>query len=542
MVGDALDGAFLPPRSPGAVVIECHSPMNEGERARSGAAPSGVFGRKRQEHMKIVFLNPPFKGRFSRASRSPAVTKGGTLYYPIWLAYAAGVAEQTGHEVLLLDAPARGWDASQTHRLIAAFAPGLVVVDTSTPSIYADAAFAAAVKTHTPGAHVSLVGTHPSALPEESLQLDARLDSICLGEYDYTVRDLAAALEADDALHAVQGLVFRERRHGGATTSIIRNAERERIDALDALPFVSAVYKRHLRPKDYFFAAAAYPMVMIITGRGCPFRCFFCVYPQVFHGRRYRGRSPENVAAEFAYIAQEFPEVREIGVEDDCFTADKPRARRICELLVAQCNALPWYCNVRGDLDEDLLRLMKQAGCRLVTVGFESGDEAILKAMRKGETVSQYRRFVKAARKVGVLVHGCIMTGNPGETPETLAASYKFATAMNCDSMQFYPLYVYPGTEAYAWAKDAGYLSTEAYDQWLTPEGLHDCVLNLPDYPGAEMMRLCDMYLQRYHLRPAYLVHKLAQAVRHPREGYRSLKSGKTLLVKMLRGQMGRSR
>ncbi len=487
--------------------------------------------------MRILFLNPPFKGRFSRASRSPAVTKGGTLYYPIWLAYATGVAELAGHEAMLLDAPARGWDAAETLRRIHAFSPQLVVADTSTPSMSSDAAFVASIKECVPDAHLNLVGTHPSALPEAALQLDARLDSVCVGEYDYTARDLAAALEGKRPLHDVEGLVFRDRVSGD--NEIVRNTEREKIEDLDAIPFVSSVYQKHLRPEDYFFASAAYPMMMLITGRGCPFRCFFCVYPQVFHSRRYRGRSPENVAAEFAFIAKTFPHVREIGIEDDCFTADKQRARRICELLIAQGNRLRWYCNVRGDLSEDLLRLMKQAGCRLVTVGFESCDEAVLKAMRKGETVQRYRAFAKATRKAGILVHGCIMTGNPGDTPETLAVSYAFAKEMDCDSMQFYPLYVYPGTEAYDWAKENGYLTTEDYDQWLTPEGLHNCVLDLPSYPGTEMIRLCDDYLQRYHLRPTYLVRKLVQAMRSPSEGYRSLKSGITLLRKMLGGQMG---
>lgn len=482
--------------------------------------------------MKVLLLNPPFKGRFSRSSRSPAVTKGGTLYYPIWLAYAAGVMDSAGHDVLLLDGPAKEWSDRETLRRIKDFGPDLVVVDTSTPSIYSDAKFAGRVKDLT-GAHVTLVGTHPSGLPEETLQLDPRVDSICLGEFDYTVRDLAAALEAGNSPASVAELVWRD------GDDIKRTAKRSKIENLDDIPFVSSVYKRFLDPADYFFAAASYPMMMIMTGRGCPFRCFFCVYPQVFHSRRYRGRSPQNVADEFAYIAREFPQVREIGIEDDCFTADKKRAAAICELLIRQGNVLPWYCNVRGDLDYTLLALMKRAGCRLVTVGFESGRQDILDAIHKGETVSKYREFARDARRAGVLVHGCIMTGNPGDTPETLRESYEFAREINCDSMQFYPLYVYPGTEAFAWAEENGYLKTRDFSKWLTPEGTHDTVIDLPGFPGAEMMRLCDDYLKRYHLRPSYLLMKAIQAVRSPREGYRSLKSGVTLISKILHGHMG---
>ncbi|MDC0335724.1 B12-binding domain-containing radical SAM protein [Pseudodesulfovibrio sp.] len=485
--------------------------------------------------MNVLMLNPPFKGRFSRSSRSPAVTKGGTLYYPIWLAYAAGVVDAAGHEVLLLDAPAKEVSDEETLRRVTEFKPDLVVVDTSTPSIYSDVDFAGRVKDAT-GAHVALVGTHPSALPEETLELDGRVDSICLGEFDYTVRDLADALEKGKSPNTVAGLACR------VDGVIKRTAQRDKIEDLDEVPFVSSVYERFLDPADYFFAAASYPMMMLMTGRGCPFRCFFCVYPQVFHSRRYRGRSPQNVADEFAYIAREFPQVKEIGIEDDCFTADKKRAAAICELLIEQGNELAWYCNVRGDLDYDLLVLMKKAGCRLVTVGFESGRQDILNAINKGETVTKYKAFAKAARKAGVLVHGCIMTGNPGDTPETLRESYEFACEINCDSMQFYPLYVYPGTEAFTWAEDNGYLKTRDFSKWLTPEGTHDTVIDLPGFSGSEMMRLCDEYLKKYHLRPSYLVMKMAQAVRSPREGYRSIKSAGTLFSKIMQGQMGGAR
>ena len=232
------------------------------------------------------------------------------------------------------------------------------------------------------------------------------------------------------------------------------------------------------------------------------------------------------------------PEVREVGIEDDCFTANPKRVQRICELLIERGNRLPWYCNVRGDLNYELLKLMKQAGCRLVTVGFESGSQRVLDGMRKGETVERYRQFAKDARRAGIMVHGCIMVGNPGDTKETLRQSYEMAKVLNCDSMQFYPLYVYPGTEAYIWAKENGYLRTEDFSKWLTEEGLHNCVLSTPELSAEEMVSLCDHYLKRYHLRPGYIAFKLLQALRHPAEGYRTFKSAKVFFSKLLSGQL----
>jgi radical SAM superfamily enzyme YgiQ (UPF0313 family) len=478
--------------------------------------------------MKIFFLNPPFKGRFSRTSRSPAVTSGGTLYYPLWLAYAAGVAEQAGHEICLLDAPADGLSRDRVLEDARAFEPALAVLETSTPSIYSDAAAGEALKNAVPGCFVILVGTHPSALPEETLALSPVLDGVAVGEYDYIVRDLAAALQHGTDLAAVSGLVFR--RNGG----IVRNAERAKIENLDELPFVSSVYKKHLKHRNYFFAAAKYPMVMIITGRGCPFHCFFCVYPQTIHGRRYRARSPENVVAEFEYIKVNFPDVKEIGIEDDCFTANRGRVREICRLLIERKVGMAWYCNVRGDVDYEILQQMRQAGCRLVTVGFESSDQTVLDQMHKKEKVENYYSFAVDARHADIMVHGCLMCGTPGDSPETQEVNYRFAEKINCDSMQFYPLYVYPGTEAWRWAKEKGHLRTENFSAWLRADGSHNCVLDMDTMSAEDMVAICDHNLRRYHLRPRYIMTKFLQAIRDPEEGLRSLKSGWIFLKKIL--------
>jgi len=482
--------------------------------------------------MNLLFFNPPFKGRFSRTSRSPAVTKGGTFYFPIWLAYAAGVAEQSGHRIRLYDAPADRLAVSDVFTLLGDFQPDILVVDTSTPSIYSDAKTAEKFKEQFKDIFVVLVGTHPSALPEQVIEINPCIDAVAVGEYDYTIRDLAKTIELKQPLETVDGLVFRKNE------KIVKNPERNKIENLDALPFVSSVYRKYLDYKNYFFAAANYPMVMIMTGRGCPHRCFFCVYPQVFHSRRYRVRSPENVVDEFEYITNNFPKVKEIGIEDDCFSANRSHVRKICELIIERKIRIKWYCNVRGDLDYELLKLMKQAGCRLVTVGFESSSQQVLDNMNKGEKVERYYRFAKDARRAGILVHGCIMVGNPGDNRKTLEQSYEFSKKINCDSMQFYPLYVYPGTEAYVWAKDNGYLKTTDFSQWLTKEGLHNCVLNTPELSSEEMVFLCNDYLKKYHLRPGYIWKKLCQAVMDPWEGFRTFKSATVFLSKIISGSM----
>lgn len=469
--------------------------------------------------MNVALINPPFRGRFSRSSRSPGVAKGGTIYYPIWLAYAAGVLEAAGFRVKLLDAPAMGWNMRDVLAAVEDARPRMVVLDTSTPSIGSDLAAGAAVKARFPESALVLVGTHVTVLAEDILRAHPHVDAVARREYDYTLRDLARALQGGRPQGSVAGLSFRE------SGRPIHNPDRPAIENLDELPFVTDVYRRHLDIGRYYFAAARHPMVMTVTGRGCPHRCAFCLTPQTLHGRRYRPRSPENVVEEFERIAREMPRVREVGLEDDTFTADRGRAREISERLIRKSLRLKWYCNVRPDVDLETLRLMKRAGCRLVTAGFESGSQEILDRMNKGLRLETMRRFAADAGKAGLLVHGCIVLGYPGETRQTIRESLAFARELGCDSMQFYPLYVYPGTEAFARAEAEGLLSTTDYSRWVNEDGTHNCVLDLPGLPAEALLRAGDEALRRYHFRPGYLARKLKQSLFSPPEGWRTIKS-----------------
>ena len=159
--------------------------------------------------MKVLTLNPPFLPRYSRQSRSPCVSKGGTFYMPYFLAYATGVLEKNGFAVSLIDAVAKQWSSDETVEFAKQLNPNLVVVDTSTPSIFNDVEIAYKIKNAVNGAHVSLVGTHPTASPEETLKMSANIDSVCRGEYDYTVLDLARKIESGGDLRTVDGISFR---------------------------------------------------------------------------------------------------------------------------------------------------------------------------------------------------------------------------------------------------------------------------------------------------------------------------------------------
>jgi len=471
--------------------------------------------------MKILLLNPPFLPKYSRNSRSPSVTKAGTIYYPIWLSYATGVLENEGFEVKLVDGPAQKLALEDVIKIAKEFAPEMIVVDTSTPSIYNDVKVAAKLKKAT-GAFVVLVGTHVSALPKETLKLDKNIDAVTIHEYDYTLLELARSIEEKKGLRDVKGIAFRGKRG-----KIFVNQPREMIENLDELPFASAVYKKHLNIRDYFYSSANYPMVMIITGRGCPFRCIWCNWPQVFQGHKYRLRSAENVVEEFKYIVENLSEVKEVGIEDDTLTADIDRVRKICNLLIEKGinKKIKWYANVRVTLDLVTMRIMKEAGCRVLIPGYESGVQELLNNAHKGITLEQSREFAKNAKKAGLFVHGCFIIGLPGETKETARRTIEFAKELDPDDAQFFPLIVYPGTEAYEWAQKNKYLITNDFSKWNTKEGWLNCLVSRPGLTNKEVFELSNQAKLEFYLRPKYFFKTLKEMLTSWSETMRVLKA-----------------
>ncbi|MBN2189531.1 MAG: radical SAM protein [Chitinispirillaceae bacterium] len=479
--------------------------------------------------MRILALNPPFLPRFSRESRSPAVAKSGTLYYPMWLAYAAGYLEKNGHDVRLIDAAAAGLSRTDVVALAKEFNPALAVVDTSTPSIYSDIETTAALKAALPSLVTVLVGVHVSALPLETLGISPLIDAVAFGEYDATLADLAVKLEKDGkndgVLRTVAGLAFH-----ASTGEAVKNVPRPAIEDLDGIPYVSAVYRKHLDISPYFYGHSRYPLVVLVTGRGCPFHCTYCVIPQTLMGHRYRKRSIASVVGEFRYIADNFPDVKEIMIEDDTLTADKDRCREFSRaLLAAGAASIPWSANSRADVDYETLHAMRRAGCRLLCVGFESGDQAILDNIKKSLTIDRIRSFIADARRAGILVHGCFMVGNRGETPQTLEKTLSFAKELNPDTAQFFPIMVYPGTADYRYFRDNKWVVSEDFSKWLTADGLHSSVVSRPDLTYETLVAFCDRARREFYLRPRYMFSKALQIVVYPGEAKRVFKAAITL-------------
>lgn len=490
--------------------------------------------------MNVCFINPPFKseyGKFSRESRSPSIGHSGVLYYPLWLINAAAVAKKNGFDITFIDAPAKRMNREETLKKTSEITndPKLFVLDTSTPSIYSDVEFGAILKDKYPNSKIMLVGTHPSATDMETLNINDKIDIIARREYDYIVLEVAKSLKYGKNLKNVKGITYRDSKG-----EIHRNENMDLIEALDDIPFASKFIKEYLDEYDYVFPAASFPAIQIFTGRGCPARCNYCVYPQTLHGHKYRLRSAQNVVDEFQYIADNFPNVKEVVIEDDTFTILKDRVIEICQLLIDKKlnKRLKWLCNARVNLDYETMKIMKKAGCRLIIPGVESYNQNILKNICKGTTLKQIDDYMKNAKKAGLLVHACYMVGNEGETRETMENTLNAALRFKTDSAQFFPLIPYPGTIAYNWAKENGYI-TGKYEDYLQEDGTLNCVINTPELSSKELVDFCAYARRKYYMRPWYFLHRIKVGIAHPSDFKRSIKAFLRLKDSLLKHTKG---
>lgn len=463
--------------------------------------------------MKIYFLNPPYFPHFGRGMRWQDTGRGGTLYYPIWLSYATAVAEQE-HEVKLVDAPAKNLSRKDVVDDVKRFKPDLIVMDSSFPSMKNDIGVADEIKEEY-DAKIALVGPPASQFPDDILHNG--IDIAARYEYDFTIKEIADRMACSESLEDVSGISYK------ANGKVIHNPDREftSSEELDKIPFVSKVYKKHLNIKDYFLGSSLYPEVQIFTGRGCPYLCTFCAWTQTLMGRKYRTRSIVNVLAELEWI-QDNLDVKEVFFEDDTFTINKKRVLDFCKGYREKGLDITWACNARVGLDYETMKEMKKSNCRLLIVGYESGNDEILKNIKKGSKVEEIRQFARDARKAGLLVHGDFIIGLPGETKETIEETRKLIKEVRPDLLQVSVASPFPGTEFYEWCRENGYLLTDDPNEYLDEQGHQKAIISYPWLSSEEITRAVDAILKDYYMTPGYIPLALNQVFR--RHGFEEAK------------------
>ncbi|MBN1355652.1 radical SAM protein [bacterium] len=427
--------------------------------------------------MNVVLVNSPWihdRERYSvkaGARWAHVRSRRKTIPYypfPFAMAYATAQLQRNGYRARLLDAVALEMDTSQTLDEIHRFQPGLVVIETSTPSVAMDLEFARLVRGRL-DSEIVYSGPHATALPEEVLEEGPGI-AVLRGEYDFTLLELAEALKNQRSLKDIEGISWRDGE------MVRNNPDRPLIQDLDALPYPvrdELPMNRYTDP-----SCKLYPNVSIITSRGCPFKCIFCLESTVlFHSPSFRRRDPDKVVDEMEFVVQNY-DAREIYFDDSSFTADVNHARAVSRAIIDRGLKIAWSCMADARVDYDTLKMMRQSGCTGLKYGVETADPDLMKTIRKKLDLERVRRFADDCRKLGLYTHGTFMFGLPGETRRSIERTLEFAFSLNCTTAQFSVATPFPGTEFYEMAKRNGWLIT---DDWSMYDGGESPVVSYPE-------------------------------------------------------------
>ena len=462
--------------------------------------------------MKTLLLNPPSFPQFDggASSRWPASREIASYWYPVWLAYPAGMIKESR----LLDAPPLEVTPEQTVEISKDYE--LIALYTSTVGFKNDVRLAEKMKDAKPDLKIAFVGPPVTTQPEQALKASCAIDFVVRKEIDYPLSEFAEGKKLEE----IAGVSFKK------DGKLIHNPDRPPLHDLDGLPFASEVYKRDLDITKYNVPFLLHPYIAFYTSRGCPALCTFCLWPQTISGHPWRTRGIENVTAEVKLAWELFPNLKEIFFDDDTFAWGKRRTIALCEKLKPLKTT--WSCTSRVHTDYETLKAMKESGCRLLIVGFESGDPQILKNIKKGATVERAIEFMKDCKKLGILVHGDFIIGLPGETPETIKRTIKFAEQLDCETIQVSIAHSYPGTDFDDWLRNNNFLT----DDEMSDEVGHQ--LPTIQYPGlsrTEIVEAVEYFYDRYYFRPRIIFRIVRGAMFNGHERKRLYKEAKEFLA-----------
>jgi anaerobic magnesium-protoporphyrin IX monomethyl ester cyclase len=473
--------------------------------------------------MRVCLINPP--------RIQPKLWGKPSAFQPLDIAYVAAVLEKE-HEVKIIDCPTEGWKNLQEidgvkYRLgltkeeiaqrIRQWEPNLVVITVPFSGWWRTAFEAAsAVKSVNKEIKVSLIGLHPSAKPLDSLA-HPNIDYVVIGEPEETVAELAKILEKEKNpnLKKVKGIGFTKEGE------VIITQPRPVIEDLDSLPFPA----RHLLPMKELFEAIKKtpirgeirkPCARVLTSRGCPNNCIFCSN-HIVMGKKWRGRTPKNVADELEQIVQTYG-IKQVDFEDDNLTFNKPRMEAICDEITKRKLDIEWYTpnGVRADcLDARLLSKMRRSGCQRIMVAPESGVQRVVdQIIKKNQDLKKVEAAIVNARKVGIKVSCFFIIGFIGETKEDIQATIEYAHLLRqLGADRFYFSYATPlvGTELYLQAEESGYLSAEFSDDalsWAQP------LIETPQFTANDLRALCAKAVL---VNPTLNRDRFARAIRNPK-------------------------
>ena len=465
----------------------------------------------------IVLIHPPLQNIISAATPE-YVDKNRGFMPPLGLLYIQAAVERSRHESIFLDANLEGWDHEETATQALSHNPDLVGLQAMTFTLPDAYLVAKAVKKLNPEVKVLIGGPHSTIYPQETAGLDA-VDFAFAGEGEIDFLSFLDVFHNSEARAAIPGIAYKldGNVHYSPFVGLIKD--------LDSIPFPA---RKSSKFKQYCSVLAKNnPITTMITSRGCPFKCVFCNRM----GRKYRYHSAQYVLSELEEILH--LGLQEVFIHDDTFSINRERVKAICEEIIKRGYDFVWEARTRADcVDEELLALMRRAGCHRLSFGVESGSERVLKSMKKEIKLNQVEKVFAWCRREGIVTLADFMFGNLDEEIEDIKKTLDLVKRINPDFVQYSICSPYPDTPLYKHGLERRIIS---YDIWLdfARDPLQD--FSSPfwtqNFAEEELIKMTATAYRSFYMRPSFIIKKLMEI-----NSFEQLKNMLSAAIGMMRG------
>jgi radical SAM superfamily enzyme YgiQ (UPF0313 family) len=463
--------------------------------------PAKLLTRKKHSMsvLKVLFINPPY-------TIYGGVEGQGGKNTPLNLAYLASYLRENKKNVEVNIIDAEGLDLTFEELLeeLDKFSPAIVGITCPTAAYYNILRICKDLKEKDKDLKVVLGGSHPTALPKETLE-ETKCDAVVIGEGEVTFLEMIEAWEKGQSLVNVPGVAFLE----GANGKLTITPKRAYIADLDTVPFPA----KDLLPIDKYFLPPTKRIkseraTNMVTSRGCPFNCHFCMAKTMWT-RRTRLRSVENVLEEIRINVEEY-KLTEFSFHDELFTLKRERVLKICKGILDAGWDISWVCMARVEsVDLELMQMMKKAGCGKIGFGFESGSERMLKLMNKQARMEDSFKAAALCKEAGIEVNGTFILGYPGEDIESIKETIAFAKKIDCDTAAFFIAIPYPGTDLWYESLKEGYLKKPVDWREFAPVSNLESPMVIPTMTPEELQQWKRKAYYKFYMRPKYIWKRL---------------------------------
>lgn len=448
--------------------------------------------------MRVVLINPPTS--FEQIYGDWDLSALDTYTPPLGILHIASYIRKYQHAVRVFDFQLPHQNVEDALQQILSWQPDAIGLTAMTSNCLNVSWIAREIKKNDPSIPVIMGGAHISAIPFETMKRFQAVDYGVLGEGEVTFLELLGNISEKLSAEGVKGVIWRT-----GDGQIIMNDFRAPIENLDDLPFPAWDLLDHF-PQGYpssLLEAKRLPGTAIMTSRGCPFSCTFCDH-RVF-GSRVRHFSAEYTLNMMKHLKNEYG-IRDLMIIDDNFLLDEDKLFEICNRMKAEKMDFSWYCMGHArSMTDDKLAKIREAGCWFIEMGIESGNDGILKSIKKGTTKADVEGAVKRAKKAGLKVKGNFIFGFPGETAETLEETVKFALGLRIDFFQQNFLTIWPGCEISDEISKSPQDAHQFEDDW--DRLAHQRVTFVPaGMTKDQLINASKKAFRRFYLRPRIII------------------------------------